>query len=164
MGIFLRCAAHSLHYRSAYLRVCLCLSQLPLSQLVLSPSISCRDFTSLFTTYRPSAALPLVICTAFLLDMRASPLSPSDAASFSSVLVWRFFFSPPPPLGGLTSLHDFLNANHSAPIRHDPDSSHLSRPYSHISSHFKWCLSACGMREMCHVASVHSYKNSAASP
>lgn len=73
-----------------------------------------------------------------------------------------FFFSP--PLGGLTSWHDFLDANQSAPIRHDPDSNHLSRLYSHISSHFKWCLSACGMREMCHVASVHSYKNSTASP
>lgn len=59
--------------------ISLCLSHislsLPLSQLLLSQSISCRDFTSLFTTYPPSAALPLIICAAFStpLDMHLSP-------------------------------------------------------------------------------------------
>lgn len=67
---------------------------LPLSQLLLSQSISCRDFTSLFTTYLPSAALPLVICSAFstLLDMHLSLTPSSDAALFSSILVQTFFF------------------------------------------------------------------------
>lgn len=48
---------------------------IPLSQILLSQYISCRAFTSLFTTYPPSAVLSLIICSAFstLLDMLLSP-------------------------------------------------------------------------------------------
>lgn len=97
---------------SLSLPVCLYLSQLPLSQLLLSQSISCRDFTSLFTTYLPSAALPLIICTAFfiLLDMHLSPSFFRCCFVFLRISL-EFFFSP---LGGLTSWHDFINANQSA--------------------------------------------------
>lgn len=64
-------------------------SPLAHSQLLLSRSISCLDFTSLFTTYLPPAALPLIIRSAFPapLDMRPRLPLCSDAALFASVLV-----------------------------------------------------------------------------
>lgn len=82
----------------------------PLSQLPLSQSIPCHDTTPLFTTYHPSAALPLIICpTAFIfLSSSSSP----QLLLFSSSGLWLvvLYF----PLGGLTRRLDFINANQSA--------------------------------------------------
>lgn len=84
-GHFLQCAAHCLHL-SLFLALCL-LRSLPLSQLLLSQSISCLDFTSLFTTYLLLPSLSL-FALSFRLSLTCISLPPSsDAALFSSVLV-----------------------------------------------------------------------------
>lgn len=71
--------------------------KLPPSQLVLSRSISCPDFTSLFTTYLPSAALPprLFSTLSFPRMMPHSPLYQSGSFFFSLSPSSLLSFLPP---------------------------------------------------------------------